>query len=88
MPLIPNTWETEAGRSLWPGLQSKFQDSQDCYTEKLCPEDKQQTNAPVLIGLYNKVPEPDIGANAERSERERSQPQPILTLLTSQSKKD
>ena len=36
----PNTWNTEAGGSLWvqgqPGLQSEFQDSQDCYTEKPC----------------------------------------------------
>jgi hypothetical protein len=36
----PNTWEVEAGGSLWVwgqlGLQSKFQDSQDCHIEKPC----------------------------------------------------
>jgi hypothetical protein len=36
----PSTRETETGRSLCfpdqPGLQSKFQDSQDCYMEKPC----------------------------------------------------
>ena len=34
----PNTLEAEAGGSLWvqghPGLQKKFQDSQDCFLEK------------------------------------------------------
>ena len=33
----PSTWEAEAGGSLWvQGLQSEFQDGQDCYTEKPC----------------------------------------------------
>jgi hypothetical protein len=36
----PSTWEAEADWSMWvrdqPGLQSQFQDSQDCYTEKPC----------------------------------------------------
>ena len=36
----PTIWEAEAGTSLWvqgqPSLQSEFQDSQDCYTAKLC----------------------------------------------------
>ena len=34
----PDTQQAEAGGSMWvqgqPGLQSEFQDSQDCYTEK------------------------------------------------------
>ena len=45
-PFNPSTWETEAGGPLWvqghPGLQSKFQDTQDCYTEKPCLKQQQQ----------------------------------------------
>lgn len=37
-----STWEAEIGRSMWvqgqPSLQSKFEDSQGCYTEKFCVE--------------------------------------------------
>ncbi|EGW02589.1 hypothetical protein I79_018095 [Cricetulus griseus] len=36
----PSTWEAGVGGSLGvqgqPDLQSEFQDSQDCYTKKLC----------------------------------------------------
>jgi hypothetical protein len=39
----PNTWEAEAGRSLWvwgqPGQQSKFKDNQG-YIEKPCLKKK------------------------------------------------
>ena len=36
---IPSTQEADAARVQGqPGLQSKFQDSQGCYTEKPCPE--------------------------------------------------
>ena len=47
MPLIPtSTPEAEAGGSLGvqgqPGLQSKFQDSQGCYSEKSCVKQQQQ----------------------------------------------
>ena len=38
-----STQEAEAGRSLTQGLQSEFQDSQDCYTEKPCLK-KTKTN--------------------------------------------
>ena len=48
----PNTWEAEAGRSLWvggqPGLQSKFQNSQD-YIEKHCLEEKSTS---VLVHIF------------------------------------
>lgn len=41
MPLIPG-----AGRSLWvrgqPNLQSEFQDSQYCYTERPCLEKEKE----------------------------------------------
>jgi hypothetical protein len=46
--------EAEAGRSLWfqdqSGLQSEFQYSQDCYTEKSCLENK--TNIRVYVCMY------------------------------------
>ena len=36
----PSIWEAEAGECLWvqghPGLQSKFQDRLQSYTEKSC----------------------------------------------------
>ena len=40
--------------------------------------------ARVLIGLNNKNLEPDSGANAEGSERDRSKSRPKLNFLTSQ----
>lgn len=43
--------------------------------------------SPVLVCLSNKNPKPNIGANAERYERERSKSQPTFTLLTSQPKR-
>ena len=46
--LDPSTWETEAGGSLWvwgqPGLQSKFQDRQSCYTENSVSKKQNKTN--------------------------------------------
>lgn len=43
-----STWEARAGESLWitgqTGLQSEFQDSQDCHTQKLSFEKAKTKN--------------------------------------------
>ena len=41
----------------------------------------------VLIGINNENPESYIGINTERSERQKSKPQPTLTLLIPQLKR-
>ena len=51
----PSTQEAEAGGSLWfwgqPGLHTEFQDSQDCFTEKLClkKQTKQKTERIIVM---------------------------------------
>ena len=44
----PSTQEAEAGDTQWvqgqPGLQSEFQNSQDCNTEKPCLEKQKAKN--------------------------------------------
>ena len=53
----PSTWEADAGGAQGvrgqPGLQSEFQDSQDCYTEKPCLEKpkKKKNNRMIHVGV-------------------------------------
>ena len=46
-----------------------------------------KTVAQILIGLNNKNPESDIRVNVERSEKQRSKPQPPLSSPTPQLKR-